>query len=217
MHVYTPPPDIDPLVPVYKDEDCLVFNKPSGLLSVPGRGPEKEDCLVNRVLARQARVLVVHRLDMETSGLILFARFGDAQRAFQALFADRKVEKTYHAIVDGELSEERGEIELPLIRDWPNRPLQKVDMESGKPAMTRWRVLERRDGKTRLELSPITGRTHQLRVHLNAIGHPILGDNLYGTDRSQAASDRLLLHASGLVLRNPFTDFRIDAASPAPF
>lgn len=204
-------------MPLYKDEDCLIFEKPSGLLSVPGRGPEKQDCMSARVAEDHIRVLIVHRLDMETSGLLLFARFGDAQRQFSELFATGQVDKTYTAIVNGEPDPETGVIDLPLIRDWPNRPRQMVDHEKGKPAQTKWRVLERLDGRTRMELKPVTGRTHQLRVHMDAIGHPILGDNLYGTDESRAEADRLMLHATRLKLKNPFTGHTIDVTSRPPF
>ncbi|MEO1028514.1 MAG: RluA family pseudouridine synthase [Pseudomonadota bacterium] len=217
MDVYTPPAPVRPLLPIYRDEDCMIFEKPSGLLSVPGRGPDKQDCMSSRVAEEHIRVLIVHRLDMETSGLLLFARFGDAQRAFSELFATAQVDKTYTAIVAGSPDADEGEIDLPLMRDWPNRPKQKVDYEEGKPARTLWKVLERVDGKTRLELKPITGRTHQLRVHLDAIGHPILGDNLYGTVASRSAADRLMLHATRLKLRNPFTGHLIDVTSRPPF
>ncbi|MGL5002446.1 MAG: RluA family pseudouridine synthase, partial [Casimicrobium sp.] len=170
------------------------------MLSVPGRGPEKGDCAVARVQAIYPEALTVHRLDMETSGLMILARSIIAQSYLGKAFEKRLVEKQYIAIVAPIILGDKGEISLPLICDWPNRPRQMVDHTIGKPSLTRYRVLARdvHTNTTRVELSPVTGRSHQLRVHMNEIGHPILGDSLYGTDASRAASPRLLLHASRL-------------------
>ncbi|WP_295956483.1 pseudouridine synthase [Rhodoferax sp.] len=190
---------------LYADAHILVFNKPSGLLSVPGRGDDKQDCLSARAQRAYPDALVVHRLDMSTSGLIVMARGIAMQRLLNAAFAGREVAKRYTAVVAGRPDGEHGQIDLPILVDWPNRPLRKIDWEHGKPSCTRWRVLETMDGSTRLELEPVTGRSHQLRVHLAAIGHPILGDALYAPATVQAMAGRLLLHASSLALQHPAT------------
>ncbi len=177
-------------------ERWIAIDKPAGLLSVPGRGPEKADCAWRRLQAIHPEAIPVHRLDMETSGLLLFARDADAHRALSRAFERREVEKRYVAIVHGAPCSDAGEIDLPLIVDWPRRPLQKLDLEHGKRSLTRWRVLERHAATTRLALEPLTGRSHQLRLHLAALGHPIVGDPLYG--RPDGAV-RLLLHAERLA------------------
>ena len=180
---------------VHIDDDVIVVNKPAGLLSVPGRS--EPDCAAARVQALYPEALTVHRLDMATSGLLLFARGAEAQRALSADFAERRVKKRYIALVSGQLdAPEWLSIELPLAADWPRRPMQKVDHAVGKPSLTRYRSLSREAACTRLELEPVTGRSHQLRVHLQAIGHRILGDMLYGGEPAQ----RLMLHACRLEL-----------------
>jgi len=201
------------------DADCLVAIKPSGLLSVPGRGEAHQDCLARRVQAHVPDALVVHRLDMATSGLMLFARGASAQRALSRAFAAREVGKRYIAVAQGRIEPPHGEIDLPLIADWPRRPLQKVDVRTGKPSLTRYRVLETDPSAdcTRLELEPVTGRAHQLRVHLQAIGHPILGDALYAPPEVQARAARLLLHAAQLRFVHPTSGMALDIRSPAPF
>lgn len=188
---------------LHLDDALVVADKPAGMPTVPGRPVELHDCLWRRVQADVPDALVVHRLDMATSGLVLFARGLDPQRRLGQAFAQRQVAKTYVAVVDGEVPAQAGEIDLPLAADWPNRPRQQVDVHAGKPSLTRWRVLAREAGRTRLALEPLTGRTHQLRVHLAAIGHPILGDTLYADARSAAAAPRLLLHASALAFAHP--------------
>ena len=204
---------------VHVDAHCLVAIKPSGLLSVPGRGAHGQDCLAACVQAEFADALVVHRLDMSTSGLMLFARGARAQRALSAAFAAREVHKRYVAVVHGHVDGALGEIDLPLLADWPNRPKQKVDRAAGKPSLTRWRVLafDATRHATRLELEPVTGRAHQLRVHLLAIGHPILGDALYAPAGVIAQADRLLLHASSLRFAHPVSDEPIAVESAPPF
>jgi len=191
--------------------------KPSGLLSVPGRGPEKADCLVSRVQADYPDALIVHRLDMETSGLIVLARNQNMHRALSKCFEARQIDKTYIARVAGALGPQTGQVDLPLMKDWPNRPLQKVDMEAGKPSLTQWNIRAYEGGVSRVELTPLTGRTHQLRVHMNAIGHPILGDLLYGTPQSRAGATRLQLHASELKFTHPVSGKALLLQSPAPF
>ncbi|MCR6660587.1 MAG: pseudouridine synthase [Asticcacaulis sp.] len=194
----------------------LVAEKPAGLLSVPGRLPENKDCLVTRLQIDYPDALTVHRLDMATSGLIVFARGAEAHRTLSKAFADRRVSKRYIAVVAGRL-EGRGEVDLPLITDWPNRPRQMVDHKIGKPSLTRWRVLEAGEGTTRVELEPVTGRSHQLRVHMMAIGHPILGDVFYAPQEIEALSPRLRLHAECLSLPHPISGETMDFRSPAPF
>lgn len=192
------------VVVLHADSQLLVLDKASGLLSVPGRGADKQDCLSARVQKLYPDALVVHRLDQATSGLMLMARGPLMQKAFSALFENRAVDKTYVAVVAGRLEGE-GEIDLPIAVDWPRRPLRVIDQTSGKPSRSRWRALEHdaRRGTTRVELQPVTGRSHQLRVHLQALGHPILGDALYAPPEVQAMAPRLLLHAASLALRHP--------------
>ena len=202
---------------LHVDPALLVVNKPSGLLSVPGRGPGHLDCLIHRVQAKFPDALIVHRLDMDTSGLLLLARGPEMHKALSQLFMARKVEKRYEACVQGALVDADGEINLPLICDWPNRPRQKVDFELGKPSLTRFhRLAVASDGQSsRVALTPITGRSHQLRVHLASLGHPILGDPLYGP--SPARAPRLMLHACNLAFVHPLTVQTLTVHSPTPF
>jgi tRNA pseudouridine32 synthase/23S rRNA pseudouridine746 synthase len=199
---------------LHRDTALIVALKPAGLLSVPGR--HEPDCLARRVQAAFADALVVHRLDQATSGLLLFARGAAVQRVLGAAFAERRIGKRYVAVVEGEMAADRGEIDAPLAADWPQRPRQQVDALHGKPSLTRWRVLERVAGRTRVELEPVSGRSHQLRVHLLHIGHPICGDELYG--RGLASAPRLLLHATQVTLTHPElgTPWRFDSAAPFP-
>jgi tRNA pseudouridine32 synthase/23S rRNA pseudouridine746 synthase len=211
-------PSLSPLVVVHADEALVAIDKAAGLLSVPGRGADKADCAVARVQAQFADAQTVHRLDMATSGLLLFARGAAMQRALSVLFETREVVKHYEAVVNGIVGEDDGEIDLPLLADWPQRPRQKVDRLHGKPSLTRFHVLHRdvATRTTRLALQPLTGRTHQLRVHLLAIGHPIAGDALYGPCDAPIA-DRLMLHATRLELRHPVTTQALVLTSAAPF
>lgn len=206
---------------VYVDEHLLVLEKPAGLLAVPGRGDDKQDCLSLRAQRLWPDALVVHRLDMATSGLFLMGRGLHMQRLLSRAFAERAVDKRYEAIVAGAMGAPgaTGTIDLPLAADWPNRPRQKVDAEHGRPSVTHWRVLARDEAAatTRLALEPVTGRSHQLRVHLQAIGHPIVGDALYAPPEVQAQAPRLLLHATGLRLAHPASGEPLEFASAAPF
>ncbi len=215
MTAYLPPPATGSAV-VHADEWLIVAEKAAGLLSVPGRGADKADCLVNRVQAEYPEALAVHRLDMGTSGLLLLARGEEMHKELSRAFRDRLVDKRYIAVVQGIPKTSKGSIELPLICDWPNRPRQKVDFDIGKPSLTHYQVLESAaDGSwTRVELEPVTGRSHQLRVHLASLGHPILGDELYGDETS---ADRLLLHASELAFIHPATGEALRFVSPPPF
>ena len=207
------------LAVIHADAHCIVVCKPSGLLAVPGRGEAGLDCLSERVRAEYADSLIVHRLDMATSGLMLLARGADAQRTLSIAFAQREVHKRYVAVVAGRMSAPEGEIDLPLAADWPNRPRQQVDAVHGRPSLTRYRVreLDAARNTTRVELEPVTGRAHQLRVHLLAIGHPILGDALYGSADVQAAAPRLLLHAASLAFVHPASGEPMSFDSRPPF
>ena len=209
---YDPPSD--DLRIVYRDRNLLVVDKPAGLLSVPGKAAEHADCLETRVRDRFPEALLVHRLDMDTSGLMVFAMNPGSQRHLGLQFEKRQVTKTYIADVDGIVEADAGEVNLPLRCDWPNRPLQMVCHEQGRPALTGWEVAERRKERTRLRLFPKTGRSHQLRVHMLSIGHPILGDRFYAPDHP---ADRLHLHATTLELHNPDAGNRIRFDSPCPF
>jgi tRNA pseudouridine32 synthase/23S rRNA pseudouridine746 synthase len=204
---------------VYVDEQVLVLDKPAGLLAVPGRGEDKQDCLSLRALQLWPDALVVHRLDMATSGLFLMARGAEMQRRLNRVFEQREVAKRYEAVVTGHVAADAGTIQAPIGADWPDRPRQKVDAEHGRPSVTHWQVLARdaEAGRTRLALEPVTGRTHQLRVHLQSIGHPILGDSLYASPAVEALAPRLLLHATRLQLAHPATGESLVLASPAPF
>ena len=217
QRVYTPPPDRG-LQLVFADASLIVVDKPAGLLSVPGRGVDKQDCLARRVQSEFPDALIVHRLDMATSGLLVLARGELMQRQLSRLFQERQVDKRYLAVIDGLLAEASGEIDLPLICDWPNRPRQKVDFDTGKRSLTRYRQQGRdvQTGTSRVELEPVTGRSHQLRVHMAALGHPILGDELYGR-LPDCGAGRLLLHAMDLAFIHPLTATSLRFHSSAPF
>ncbi len=189
---------------VYQDKDILVVNKPAGLLTVPGKGPDKQDCLVNRVQIDFPEVLVVHRLDMATSGLLILARNKQIQGRLGDKFQRHEVKKQYVAVVNGHVTANQGVIDLPLITDWPNRPKQMVEFQRGKASVTHFQVISRNpDNTTSLKLYPLSGRTHQLRVHMQSLGHPIVGDKLYGITNCSPQSERLLLHAKELNFLHP--------------
>jgi tRNA pseudouridine32 synthase/23S rRNA pseudouridine746 synthase len=202
-----------PLALLHEDAHLLVLDKPSGLLTVPAKPPGEQDCLEARLRAAFPEALLVHRLDRDTSGVIAFARTRLAQRHLGWQFERRQVTKSYVARVAGRVAGESGRVDLPLACDWPNRPRQMVT-PAGKPAVTDWEVVAREPGATRLRLAPLTGRSHQLRVHLAALGHPILGDPLYG---DPAAAARLQLHAESLGFRHPLGGAHVVLRSEAPF
>jgi tRNA pseudouridine32 synthase/23S rRNA pseudouridine746 synthase len=194
-----------------------VLNKPAGLLSVPGIGPEKADCLAARVAAAIPGARIVHRLDRDTSGVIIMALDAEAHRQLSVQFQDRQVQKKYIAIVAGVVERDEGSIDLPMRKDLEDPPRQIVDYERGRPAITRWRILERQADRTRLELSPLTGRSHQLRLHMQCMGHPILGDDLYAPPEILAMADRLMLHALSLSIVHPTTAELRTFEAPCPF
>ena len=216
-------PETDALTVLHEDAQLIALVKPAGLLAVPGRGPERADCLSARAQRRWPDALIVHRLDQATSGLMLLARGAEMQRRLSNAFAERRIAKRYQALVHGHATlppevdaDGWAEIALPLIADWPNRPRSKVDHALGKPSLTRWRPLahDAARGVTRLALAPVTGRSHQLRVHLQASGHPIVGDTL---DGPPDGAPRLMLHACALQLAHPATGAALALHSPAPF
>lgn len=214
--VYRPPmsPYLDI---VYQDNDIVVLNKPSGLLTVPGRLPEHQDCLQNRVCRVLPTATIVHRLDMATSGILLMALNKPAHVHISQQFEKRKTEKSYIARVYGHLLEQSGSVDLPLICDWPNRPKQMVDHERGKKSLTHYKVISQEEHSCLVELTPITGRSHQLRVHMLALGHPILGDRLYATDQALAMSSRLQLHAQMLKIAHPVSQAPLTFNVKSPF
>ena len=213
--VYSPPKT--PLDILYIDEDVLVVNKPSGLLSVPGKELKHWDSLELRVKAQYANSLLVHRLDMDTSGVIIFALNKSSQRSLNLQFEQRVVKKIYEARVFGNIKKNNGFIDLPLKVDWPNRPLQKVDIKEGKDALTHWHVLKRERNATRVRLMPESGRTHQLRVHMMSIGHAILGDRFYGNAIEINLAKDLQLHAKKLVVNHPKSGKSLELISKVPF
>ena len=208
--------DIDLL---YQDDSLLVLNKPNGLCSVPGKMDRAFDSLQTRVQSVFDDALIVHRLDMSTSGILVMARGKDSQRVLNKDFADRRVNKEYSAIVDGLVKPTCGTIVLPLIKDWPNRPRQRIDFLNGKPSETHFTVLERDTAQntTRLKLTPITGRSHQLRVHLQAYGHTIIGDELYATPEVRQKATRLMLHAQKIEIVHPVSRQRMTFTCEAAF
>lgn len=218
MSIYLPPAHTG-LQILYADDALLVVDKPAGLLSVPGRGADKQDCLISRVQADFSEALTVHRLDMGTSGIMVLARGKAMERALSILFQTRKVYKRYEAVVAGRMLHAVGEINLPLITDWPNRPRQMVSFELGKPSCTGYQVLgyDVAMDTSRVGLEPVTGRSHQLRVHLQALGHPILGDDLYASPEICAKAERLLLHATAIRFPHPLTGEEVVVSSTVPF
>lgn len=205
------------LIILLEDEHILVVDKPAELLSVPGRGPDNQDSIASRAASRYPEIHVVHRLDCSTSGVMVLAKTKAAQSELNRQFRDRETGKEYIAVGFGECGSDTGEIDFPLITDWPNRPRQMICYEHGKPSLTRYEVLQRNHGQVRLRLIPVTGRSHQLRVHCMAIGLPLLGDNLYAPADVLAMSPRLLLHAHRLSFRHPVTGHDTEVVSGVPF
>lgn len=212
---YSPP--ADPPRILHTDHEILVVDKPAGLLSVPGRGEDRADCLIARLRVLFPEVLLVHRLDLDTSGVMVFALTPHAQRVLGRQFEERQTKKVYLARLWGHLEPKAGRVDLPLIVDWPNRPRQHVNHEIGRPAQTDWRVIRHDlDGTTRVRLMPLTGRSHQLRVHMMELGHPILGDPLYASGPARNFP-RLMLHAESLRLHHPDSGKHMTFTAPCPF
>lgn len=214
--IYSPP--MSPYLDIiYQDNDLVVLNKPSGLLTVPGRLPEHQDCLEHRVRSVLPTATIVHRLDMATSGVILMALNKAAHVHISRQFEKRITEKAYLARVFGELQHASGSIDEPLICDWPNRPKQKIDYQLGKKALTHYQRIKVENNTSLVKLTPVTGRSHQLRVHMLSIGHPILGDRLYAHEQAKALSSRLQLHAQSLTIHHPRTQNKLNLTAPCPF
>jgi len=211
---YSPPQT--PLVLLHQDHEVVLVDKPSGLLSVPGKGEDLADCLIARVQQVFPTALLVHRLDRDTSGVMIFALTPHAQRHLGLQFENRQTKKTYVARVWGEMAEREGTVDLPIIVDWPNRPLQKIDHDTGRPAQTDWRVVRTGEGETRVRLMPRTGRSHQLRVHMLALGHPILGDPFYASGPARDYP-RLMLHSETLQFRHPDGGKGMRVSAKPPF
>lgn len=213
---YAPPPD-EGLNIIHVDDDVLVLSKPANLLSVPGNKEGHADCLETRALKEFQSARVVHRLDRGTSGIFIMALNANAHRHLGLQFEKRQTQKTYIAEVIGLVKEDEGHIDLPMRTDWYNRPKQMVDTYFGREAITDWKVISRGENTTRLELYPKTGRSHQLRVHLQELGHPILGDSFYAPPHAVAMSERLLLHAERLEVHHPKNGERVHFTAPCPF
>ena len=205
-------------IPVlYQDDSIVVVDKPHDLLSVPGKAPENKDCVVSRLQDQFPTIRIVHRLDCATSGVMVLALDAEGHRHLSRQFQERQTDKVYIAKVYGQIDQESGQVDMPLRCDWENRPKQMVDWQQGKKALTRWQVLSRDQQGTRVQLMPVTGRSHQLRVHMLALGHPILGDRFYADGLALSSSPRLLLHAMSLELFHPLTGERQKFQSPCPF
>lgn len=211
------PPVFEKLPIIHQDDDIIVLDKPAGLLTVAGKTQDLYDCLECRVQFFFPRATIVHRLDMSTSGIIIMALNMLAHRHLSSQFEHRKTKKTYIADVWGVVGEDQGVIDLPLRCDWENRPRQMVDFEHGRSAQTRWEVMKRAANQTRMALYPITGRSHQLRVHMQSLGHPILGDEFYAHDKAYFSSGRLHLHAKELEITHPFTLQNMMFKADCPF
>lgn len=214
---YRIPHNPAPVRVIFEDPHLLLVHKPDLLLSVPGRHPVNRDCMISRLQDRYPEALTVHRLDLDTSGIMVVARGKESQSVLSRLFQERRVAKRYRAWVAGSVEKPTGTIDLPIARDWPNRPKQKICHETGREAITHYRVLERRDGNSYLELRPITGRSHQLRIHCREIGHPILGCDLYAPNDVLGMAPRLMLHATRIAFPHPVTGRELVGHCPAPF
>lgn len=206
-----------PIDILFEDEHLLAVIKPPWVLSVPGRGPDKQDSMATRCQTYCGDIHVVHRLDCATSGVMIFAKTKEAEKRLHQQFRERHTEKEYIAVGAGEACMATGQVQLPLLTDWPNRPKQKVDLENGKHSVTEFHLLDQSNGEARMLLHPITGRSHQLRVHMKYLGLPIIGDRLYAPDEVASANDRMLLHAQRLVLQHPFSQNRLVLHAPCPF
>lgn len=214
---YIVPECTEPVRVLQEDDELLFVSKPSGLLSVPGRNPANRDCVISRIQQTHPEARIAHRLDLDTSGLMVLALTAHARAHLGRQFEKRAVRKSYIAVVYGDLPKDHGSIDLPMTADWEKRPLQKIDYTHGKEAITDFEVLERLPDRTRVRLKPHTGRSHQLRLHMAAIGHPILGCDFYAHDTAYGMAERLLLHAETLELFHPVSNDVIQVSDPCPF
>jgi len=214
---YLVPHSQEEIAILYEDDDLLLVRKPHLLLSIPGRHPLNKDCLITRLQQRYASASIVHRLDLDTSGIMVIPLNKACHAHISRQFQLRAVAKSYHAIVYGAVAHDSGEIDLPIARDWNNRPRQKICYQRGKAALTRYRVLQREEDRTRLLLQPVTGRSHQLRIHLRELGHPILGCDMYAHEEALGMADRLLLHATTLAFEHPVTGSWLEGECPPDF
>lgn len=206
---YLVPHSQEEIIILYEDDDLLLVRKPDLLLTIPGRHPLNKDCMITRLQQNYPSASVVHRLDLDTSGIMVVPLNKPTHAHISRQFQERKVEKSYHAIVFGEVMQDTGAIELPIACDWDNRPRQMICHERGKSALTHFEVLERHGDRTRLLLKPVTGRSHQLRIHLREIGHPILGCDMYAHEEAYNMAPRLMLHATTLAFEHPATGQRL--------
>ncbi len=214
---YLVPHSAEDIVILYEDSDLLLVRKPTLLLSIPGRHPLNRDCLITRLQQRYPSASIVHRLDLDTSGIMAVPLNKPTHAHISRQFQQREVRKTYHAIVYGRVEPDEGEVDLPITCDWERRPLQKICHERGRPALTRFEVLARDEDRSRLLLKPVTGRSHQLRIHMRELGHPILGCDMYAHDAALAMADRLMLHASTLEFTHPATGQWLRGECPPDF
>lgn len=202
---------------LYADDHLLLVRKPHLLLSIPGRHPANKDCLITRLREKYPGASMVHRLDLDTSGIMVIPLNKACHAHISRQFQQRGVHKSYHAVVYGVVGQDRGEIDLPIAPDWANRPLQMICHERGKPALTRYEVLQRQADRTRLLLTPVTGRSHQLRIHLRELGHPILGCDMYAHEEALAMAERLMLHATTLAFEHPVSGEWLAGECPPDF
>ena len=214
---YLVPHSQEEIVILYEDADLLLVRKPDLLLSIPGRHPLNKDCLITRLQQHYPTASIVHRLDLDTSGIMVIPLNKPTHAHISRQFQQRKVEKTYHAVVYGVVERDKGEVNLPIARDWANRPRQMICQERGKSALTRYEVLQRGTDRTRLLLKPITGRSHQLRIHMRELGHPILGCDMYAHETALAMANRLMLHATTLGFEHPTTGEWLQGECPPDF
>ena len=220
--VQEPPPYLVPhsreeIIILYEDADLLLVRKPDLLLSIPGRHPLNKDCLITRLQQRYPTASIVHRLDLDTSGIMVIPLNKPTHAHISRQFQERKVEKSYHAVVYGVVAQDEGEVDLPIARDWANRPRQMICQERGKSALTRFAVLQRAADRTRLLLKPVTGRSHQLRIHMRELGHPILGCDMYAHEAALGMAERLMLHATTLGFEHPTTGEWLQGECPPGF
>jgi tRNA pseudouridine32 synthase/23S rRNA pseudouridine746 synthase len=214
---YLIPHSTEEIAILHQDKDLLLVRKPDLLLSIPGRHPLNKDCLITRLQQHYPTASIVHRLDLDTSGIMVIPLNKPTHAHISRQFQQREVKKSYHAVVFGVVEEDEGEVALPIAVDWENRPRQKICHERGKSALTRFKVLKREQDRTRVLLKPVTGRSHQLRIHMRELGHPILGCDMYAHEKALGMAERLMLHASTLEFQHPSTGEWLRGDCPPDF